>query len=177
MTAILVIDLQAIMFDGVVSVPIHNATSLVDNTKRILAWARREAMPVAFIRHEEDEGAMAPGAPGWHVWPALGQNEATEPTFSKTVPDAFSNHALAKWLRDAGVSRLVLLGAQTDCCVNATTLGALGLDYDVTVVADAHSTWRFENDVAVDASPVIDAHNKAFAAAGATLKTTNELVE
>ncbi|OQR87197.1 isochorismatase hydrolase [Achlya hypogyna] len=172
--ALLVIDLQTTMFDGVECPPIHNAEVLIANTKAIIAWARKTGIPTAFIQHEEDSGAMQRGAPGWHVLAALGQDTDREPTFSKSVPDAFSNAKLAEWLGEN--KQLVLVGAQSDCCVEATTLGALERSYDVTVVADAHSTWLWEEGKAVDATPLIQCKNESFAAAGAKLVSTADLI-
>lgn len=159
---VIVIDLQTGMFDGVFEAPIHGADRLVDNVRAVLGWARREGHPVGFVRHDGGAGdPLAPGKPGWAVWPALGQ-AADEPTFSKSVGDAFSNPALGEWVGEAG--EVILLGAQTDACVAATVKGALERGLAVTVVADAHSTWDYNGQTAPQ---IIARENAAFEAAGA----------
>jgi nicotinamidase-related amidase len=164
--AVLVIDLQTGMFDGVAEPPLHDADGLAQRVRQVLAWARRTGWKVAFIRHDGRAGdSLAPGAAGWPVWPALGQAD-DEPTFSKSVGDAFSNPDLAAWIAEQGVSEVVLMGAQTDQCVAATTAGALAAGLEVTVVADAHSTWPWAGETAVQ---IIDRHNAQFAAHGARL--------
>jgi nicotinamidase-related amidase len=105
------------------------------------------------------------------VWPALGQSE-DEPTFAKSVGDAFSNAALAQWVADQGADEVVLLGAQTDQCVAATVKGAMKAGLKVTVVSDAHSTWDFGGETAEE---IIVRHNAAFAAAGVNLVTIQSL--
>ncbi|HUO12476.1 MAG TPA: isochorismatase family protein, partial [Caulobacteraceae bacterium] len=138
-SAVIVIDLQTGMFDGVAEPPLHDADGLVTRVREILAWARRTGRKVAFVRHDGDPAdSLAPGKPGWPVWPALGQ-AADEPTFSKNVGDSFSNPALGDWVRAAGVDEVILLGAQTDMCVAATVKGALEQGLGVRVVGDAHS--------------------------------------
>src|SRR5579871_1425430 len=112
-SVVIVVDLQTGMFDGVAEPPIHDADGVAERARQVIGWARRTGRPVAFIRHDGPAGdSLAPGAAGWPVWPALGQ-APDEPTFSKTVADAFSNAALSDWVAAAGAGRVVVLGAQT----------------------------------------------------------------
>jgi nicotinamidase-related amidase len=169
---IIVIDLQTGMFDGTVQPPIHDAAGLVARVRAVMAWARRTGRPVAFVRHDAPAGdALAPGSRGWPVWPPLGQAE-DEPTFAKSVDDAFSNAALAEWVAVQGADEVVLLGAQSDQCVAASVTGAIKAGLRVTVVSDAHSTWGFGGETAEE---IIARHNAAFAAAGVNLVTTQSL--
>jgi nicotinamidase-related amidase len=169
---IIVIDLQTGMFDGTIEPPIHDAAGLVARVRALMAWARRAGRPIAFVRHDAPAGdALAPGSPGWPVWPALGQAE-DEPTFARNLDDAFSNAALAEWVAGQGADEVVLLGAQSDQCVAATVKGAIKAGLKVTVVADAHSTWDFGGETAEE---IIARHNAAFATAGVNLVTTQSL--
>lgn len=161
---VIVIDLQTGMFDGVVDPPIHGADRLVARTQAVTAWARATGRKVAFVRHDGGPTDwLAPGAGGWPVWPALGQADS-EPTFQKSVGDAFSQPALVDWVAGLGAGEVVLLGAQTDACVAATVAGALARGLKVTVVADAHSTWPHGGKTA---DRIIAEHNDRFRAAGA----------
>jgi nicotinamidase-related amidase len=170
--AVLVIDLQTGMFDGVFGPPIHGADALVTRVRAVLDWARRGGRPVAFIRHDGGKGdPLAPGEPGWAVWSALGQAD-DEPTFAKSVGDAFSQPALADWVAAQGAEAVILLGAQSDQCVAATTKGALARGLKVTVVADGHSTWDYGGETA---DQIIARQNQAFEAAGAHMVTTQTL--
>ena len=163
-TPVIVIDLQTGMFDGVLEPPLHGADALVENARAVIAWARRTGRPLAFIRHDGDAAdSLAPGKPGWHVWPALGQ-AAEEPTFGKQVGDAFSNPGLGEWVNAGGAGEVIILGAQTDQCVAATVKGALARGLAVTVVADAHGTLPWGGETAEE---IIARHNRAFEAAGA----------
>lgn len=164
--ALLVIDLQTGMFDGKLEPVIHKADDLVADVRATLGWARERGYPVAFIRHDGPAGdPLAPDEPGWPVWPALGQRE-DEPTFAKSVGDAFSNPQLEVWLRDQGVDTVLLVGAQSDCCVSATVKGALAKGFAVMVDGDAHSTWPSGGKTADE---IIAACNAEFASLGATV--------
>ncbi len=169
---VLVIDLQTGMFASPKFPAIHDADGLTARTRKVVGWARETGHPVAFIRHDGAPGdELAPGEPGWPVWPALGQKD-DEPTFSKSVGDAFSQPALVQWMQDMGAESVILLGAQTDQCVAATVKGALERGLKVTVVGDTHGTWDWDGETA---DQIIARHNRLFAEAGATVTDSETL--
>lgn len=170
---VIVIDLQTAMFDGRFVPPITGAETLVGNVRSILAWARGQGRKVAFIRHDSDEPGdpLTPGEPGWPVWPALGQ-AADEPTFPKSEGDAFTNPALEEWVRGQGAKGVILLGAQSEFCVSATTRGALAKGFEVTLVGDTHGTWPSDGK---SAEGIVEACNRELAAAGAILISAAKL--
>ena len=171
-SVVIVVDLQTGMFDGVLEPPIHESGAIADRTRAIAGWARRTGRKVAFVRHDGPPGdPLAPGQPGWPVWPGLGQ-AADEPTFSKSVGDAFSNPALGDWVDGAGAKAVIVLGAQTDHCIAATVGGALARGLAVSVVGDAHSTVSSGEETVPE---IIERHNRAFRDAGATVISTSEL--
>ncbi|MER8902768.1 isochorismatase family protein [Mesorhizobium sp. M0772] len=169
---LIVIDLQTNMFDGRVEPPIHDAPGIAERTRSLIGWARREGRRIAFVRHDGPAGdPLAPGEPGWPVWPELGQAK-DEPTFSKTVRNAFSNAELGAWVAGQGAGEVVLAGAQTDFCIAGTVEGALAEGLAVTVVSDAHSTLDTEGETATE---IIARYNADFTDAGVTLVTTKAL--
>lgn len=169
---LIVIDLQTGMFDGVAEPAVHDADALAVRVRALIDWARRGGRKVAFIRHDGPDGdPLAPGASGWPVWPALGQGN-DEPTFGKSVGDAFSNPEFAKWVADQQTEEVVLVGAQSDFCVAATVKGAHARGLKVTVVSDAHSTVDQPTEAA---ETIIARKNAEFEAAGVTLLSTQTL--
>jgi nicotinamidase-related amidase len=161
------------MMDGVAFGPIHDHERIIANTNRLTAWARARGEPVAYVRHDGAAGEhIARGAPGWPIYPAVAPLEG-EPIFEKTVGDAFAQTALADWLREQGADEVILVGAQTDECVNATCRGALAHGFAVTIAADAHSTVGWNGETAAQ---IIDRHNRLFAELGARVETVEALV-
>ncbi|HTW84706.1 MAG TPA: isochorismatase family protein [Candidatus Sulfotelmatobacter sp.] len=172
-SAVIVIDLQTGMLDGETLPRLHDADALLERVRAVIAWARRTGRPLAFIRHDGEPGdPLEPGAPGWPLFAALGRRD-DEPIFSKTVADAFSQPALGAWLDAQGTSEVILLGAQSDECVAATTRGALGRGLRAIVVGDAHSTYPSGG---LSAAQIIARENDAAAQAGARLTSTQTLI-
>ncbi|MDQ0134821.1 nicotinamidase-related amidase [Neorhizobium galegae] len=169
---VIIIDLQTNMFDGRIEPPLHEADLLTDRARKVIDWARRDGRAIAFVRHDGPKGdPLAPGEPGWPVWPALGQRD-DEPTFAKSVRDAFSNPELGKWIESQGAPEVVILGAQTDFCIAGTVEGAMAAGLKVTVVSDAHSTLDQPQE---KAAAIIRRYNAQFARAGANLVTSEAL--
>jgi len=167
---VIVVDLQTGMFDGRVAPPLHDAEGLVERVRRILSWARGTGRGIAFMQQNSPPpDQLSPGQPGFPIWPALGQAPG-EPTFAKTVENSFTSAQLRGWVRDLGADEVIVIGAATNHCVASTVHGAMAEGLKVTVVSDAHSTGDRST-----AQGIIAEHNAAFAAAGATLVTTDEL--
>ncbi|SES02044.1 Nicotinamidase-related amidase [Pedococcus cremeus] len=130
--ALVVIDVQ----NGVVSGS-HQRDAVVTNIASLVDRARAEAVPVVWVQHSDDH--LAKGSDAWQYVPELGRREG-EALVHKSYNDSFEATGLEEVLAGAGVGRLVVTGAETDACVRATIHGALTRGYDVTLVADAHTT-------------------------------------
>jgi nicotinamidase-related amidase len=131
-TALLVVDVQ----NGVVTGS-HNRDDVVANINSLVAKARQQAVPVVWVRHEDDE--LVPGTDTWQIVPELIPDSA-EPIVEKQYGDSFEDTNLEELLAGLRVGRLVVVGAQTDACIRSTIHGAITRGYDATLVGDAHTT-------------------------------------
>lgn len=155
--ALLVIDVQIGMFDGVRIPPVFNGAALLGQIQRLLEQARRTATPIIFVQHEGHTGhPLEADTPGWGLHPSLEPRQG-EIIIHKTMPDSFYRTALQQILIQRGIRQLVVAGIQTDLCIDTTCRRAASLDYPVWLVTDAHSTW----DSAILAAPEIIAHHNA----------------
>lgn len=140
-TALLVIDLQCGMFDGVRIPPIAGAAALLARVQAVLAAARAAGTRVVFVRHSAAPGRpLDPGTPQWPIHPAIAPLPG-ETIIDKRTPDSFRDTPLLAELTASGTKRLVVVGAQTELCVDTTCRRAASLGFDVVLVADGHSTW------------------------------------
>lgn len=131
-TALIVIDVQ----NGVVA-NAHNRDGVIANINTLVEKARAEEVPVLWVQHSDDH--LPPDTEEWQYVPELVRRDS-EPLVPKRYGDSFEDTELEALLAEHRVGRLVVTGAQTDACIRSTIHGAFVRGYDVTLVADAHTT-------------------------------------
>jgi nicotinamidase-related amidase len=153
-TALLIIDVQHALCRGEEAA--FDIDRVVERINAVSAAARVAGAPVVLIQHEEDEGPFRFGGEGWQLFGGL-ETQPGDIPLRKRATDSFHETGLQALLQQRGVTRLVVCGLQSDFCVDSTIRRALALGYDVTLVADAHSTL----DNAVLTAAQISAHHTA----------------
>jgi nicotinamidase-related amidase len=131
-TALLVVDVQN---DVVANA--YERDRVVATIANLIDQARDSHVPVVWVQHSSEQ--LAEGSDGWQYVPEL-QRKESEALVHKAHGDAFEDTILEDELRQRGVGRLVVTGAQTDACIRATLHGAFVRGYDTLLVADAHTT-------------------------------------
>lgn len=140
MQALLVIDAQnEFSPTGLRPVPNHN--DALDRIRLHVAQARAEERPIAWIRHHNrptESKAFVPGSWGADLSPGLGPDRpGRERLFDKDVFGAFSAAGLDLWLRDLGVTEVLMVGFYAHMCLSTSAREALIRGYDVVVDPDA----------------------------------------
>jgi len=130
--ALLVVDVQV----GVMK-EMWDGPRIVANVARAVERARAAGVPVIWVQHSDDD--ISRDGPDWPLVPGLGPSDG-EPRIDKHHNSSFEETTLEAELERLGVSHVVLAGAATSWCIRATAYGALDRGYDLTLVADAHST-------------------------------------
>jgi nicotinamidase-related amidase len=131
-TALLVIDVQEEALEGC-----HDADGVVERINDLSRRMAASGAPVIYIQHEGD-GELVRESPGWQLARGLERPEESV-RLAKTYRDSFEATDLQGMLEEAGVSRVVLVGAHSDFCVQTTTLSALIRGFDVVPVSDGHT--------------------------------------
>jgi nicotinamidase-related amidase len=134
-TALLVIDVQNGVMAGT-----HNRAGVIETIRALVEQARATRTPVVWVQHSDDD--LPRGSENWQYVPELVRGDG-EALVHKSHGDSFEDTDLEAVLAGAGVGRLVVCGAQTDQCIRSTIHGAFVRGYDVTLVADAHTTEDF----------------------------------
>lgn len=152
-TALLIIDAQIAMLQGA-----YLADEVVAAISEALRRARAIKAPVVFLRHGHASFApMMRGAATWEIDPRL-TPQPGEVVLDKRASDGFWETDLEETLQNLDVSRIVVAGLQTEFCVDATCRAALSRGFDITLVADGHTT----GDAVTDAATTIRHHNYAL---------------
>jgi nicotinamidase-related amidase len=135
-TALLLIDVQRGLVEGFD----EDWAGVLGTIGTLLARARDAQVPVVFIQHDGGVGhPLQVGGAGWQIHPSVAPLEG-ELIIHKRWSDAFADTDLRHQLEAQEIGHLVITGAQTEYCVDATVRRAASSGYDVTLVADGHTT-------------------------------------
>jgi nicotinamidase-related amidase len=96
------------------------------------------------------------------IIPAVSPNDG-ETVIVKQYPNAFRDTGLKAMLDDKGIEEVVVIGAMSHMCIDATSRAAADFGYTVTVVHDACATRDVEfASVMVQAADVHAAYMSAL---------------
>ncbi len=160
-TALLIIDVQnAVLAGQAAAERQQQVDAALDGTVMRLqvlqARARACGIPVVMVQHNgEADHRLATGTNGWAIrrelTPAPG-----EAVVQKTSCDSFYRTDLAERLAAHSTTHLVIGGCMTQFCVDTTVRRAVTLGYNVTLIADGHTT---ADGNGLTFSQIVDHHN------------------
>jgi len=150
---LLVVDVQV----GVVA-DAWDVPRVVANIVTAVERARNAGIPVIWVQHSDEE--LPHGSSQWELVPELRPQEE-EPIVHKQFNSSFEETSLEDELASVGATHVILAGTATNWCVRATAYGALDRGYDLTLVADGHTTedMVFADGRTIKATDVIDELN------------------
>lgn len=120
--------------------PRFDAEDVIHRINLLADIFRKNDNPIIFIQHDgTKEGICIPNTESWEILDAL-KVDRTDLIISKTANDAFYQTELEAKLSEMKVDELVITGCATDFCVDATLKSALVHDFNITVIADGHTT-------------------------------------
>lgn len=136
-SAVLVIDVQTVLFDP--EPQPFEAENVLNRINQVTDWARKQAIPVIFIQHEQANSIIEFDSTGWKLQADL-TTDTNDHFVRKTTPDSFLKTNLDSLLKDLDIEHLFICGYASEFCVDTTVRRAAGLGYPVTLVSDAHTT-------------------------------------
>lgn len=174
--ATIVVDLQN-EYLPTGKLPLVGLDSALANAARVIAAARLKGELLIHVRHEEaepDAPAFAPGTVGVQIIPVVAPLDG-EPVIIKNYPNSFRGTQLKELLNAQGITELVVIGAMSHMCIEATGRAAADQGYHVTVAHDACATMNLEFDETE--VPAAQVHAVSMASLGfgyATITTTDK---
>ncbi|MFD7787096.1 cysteine hydrolase family protein [Streptomyces nojiriensis] len=142
-SALLVIDVQK-GFDEESFWGPRNNPAAEDNIAALMDAWQAAGRPVVLVRHASVQpgSVLAADHPGHAFKDLVEKRSEGALVVTKTVNSAFyGTPDLADWLTAQGIGQLVLVGIQTNMCVETTARMAGNLGYDVLVPLDATHTF------------------------------------
>jgi nicotinamidase-related amidase len=140
-SALILVDIQNDYFPGG-SFELVGIEKAAENAQRLLQQFREKQAPIFHIQHlATHPGAtfFIPGTLGADTHISV-EPSPTETLISKHFPSSFRGTTLFEKLQEAMITDLVICGAMSHMCIDATVRSAFDLGFNCTVIADACAT-------------------------------------
>lgn len=110
----------------------------------IIDAARKNNVEVIYVQHDDGPGTgFSFGDKDFEIADQVAPKE-NEKIFIKTINSCFGNNDLANYLRESREKDLMIVGLQTNFCIDASVKSAFERGYKVIVPKGTNST--FDND-------------------------------
>ncbi|CAN7507730.1 cysteine hydrolase family protein [Rossellomorea sp. LjRoot5] len=154
--ALLVIDVQQELVEGNEKEQVvFQKEKLIETINTVVAKAKEADAHIVFIRDKDVAGG---NGEGFQVHRDLEIPDHAE-VFDKLATNSFYRTPLLSFLKEKEVGHLVIAGCQTEHCIDTAVRYATVSGFDVTLVADGHST---KDSQALKAEQIIAHHNAAL---------------
>ena len=175
---LLLIDIQNDYFTGG-AMELMGMEAAADRAARVLTAFREAGLPVLHIQHiaaRPGAGFFLPGTRGAEIDERV-QPREDELVIRKHFPNSFRETELLRTLVDLKVKRLVICGAMSHMCIDATTRAAFDLGFDCCVLEDACATRDLEfNGGTIAAEEVHGAFMAALASVYAAITGVDDFL-
>ena len=152
-TVALVVDVQ----EGIVSDSLYNKDVFLNTLKESIDYLRIREIEIIYIRHQDEIGdALEYGKPGWEIYHEV-KPLSNEKIFDKERNSAFRNTELKEYLNTKEVDTIILMGLQTDYCMDATCKVAFEYGYTVYVVENTNTT---EDNIYMNGKTTVEFYNQ-----------------
>ncbi|MFT8343642.1 MAG: cysteine hydrolase family protein [Clostridium beijerinckii] len=136
---LLVVDTQKLITNE----KLYNFNAFVSNVEKIISEARKNDIEVIYIRHDDGHGSeLTKGTDGFEVYEKF-QPINDEKIFDKKVNSAFKGTGLLEYLMDKDEKDIIIIGIQTDLCVDATI--KCGFEHGFNMIVPAYANTTVDN--------------------------------
>ncbi|MGO2880407.1 cysteine hydrolase family protein [Halomonas sp. 86] len=176
--AIIVVDIQNEYFPGG-KLLLNGIEEAATNAANVIEHARSANDLVVYFQHESadpDIPFFTPGTQGVAIHPIVAPL-GEETVLVKHFPNSFRETGLQELLDQQNIEEVVIIGAMSHMCIDATSRAASDLGYKTTIIHDACATLDLEFDgVTVPAPQVHATIMAALAFAYGTVTTTKQYI-
>lgn len=174
---LLLVDIQNDYFPGgrMELVGMEAASASARDLLDLFRKRRWTTFHIQHIARAENAPFFRPNTPGAEIHESV-KPFPNEPVIRKHFPNSFRETGLFEELRKAGVSKVVICGAMSHMCIDATTRAASDLGFRCVVVHDGCATRDLEfGGETIPAGQVHGSFMAALGAAYAQVLSSDEL--
>lgn len=152
--ALLIIDAQQELIEGNdQEVSVFQKEKLIENINLVINKATESDALIIFVR---DTDVAEGKGEGFQVHRDINL-PADSKTFDKAATNSFYGTGLKEYLDEHDIKHVVIMGCQTEHCIDTAVRTATVSQLDVTLVGDGHSTT---GSSVLSAEQIINHHNK-----------------
>ena len=143
MTALLLIDIQKGLQELGFYGDERNNPNAEAQSQKILEAFRKKGWPVFHIQHcsTNPDSPLHPSKET-HAFQTGLEPRNGEPVFPKEVNSAFIGTDLEKYLKDRGITDVVIAGLTTEHCISTSTRMPANLGFNTTLISDATASFN-----------------------------------
>jgi nicotinamidase-related amidase len=176
---LVVVDLQNDYFPGG-KMELVGMEGAVENARILLNEFRKTRSTIIHVQHvslSPDASFFLPGTDGAEINNRVTPHEG-ETVVVKNYPNSFRETSLLEILRNAHIDDLVICGAMSHMCIDATTRAAFDLGFNCIVAEDACATRDLSfNNKTIEASEVHASFMAALSSLYAKVVLTRDIVK
>lgn len=136
---LLVVDTQ----NAIINKKLFDFETFEANVKKLISTARENSIEVIFVRHDDGVGnELTKGNPGFEIYEGFKPTD-NEQIFEKNVNSSFRNTGLLEYLRKKNEDTVIIVGLQTDYCIDATIKA--GFEHGFKMIVPAHTNSTVDN--------------------------------
>lgn len=137
---LVVVDIQK----GITDERLFDFDNFIKNTSKIIDVARKNHVEIIFVQHDDGPGTgFSVGDKDFEIADQVKPLDS-EHVFVKKINSCFGNRDFVEHLEKLSDKTLMVVGLQTNFCIDATIKSAFERGYKVIVPAGTNST--FDND-------------------------------
>lgn len=122
----------------------YNEKKVIENIKKLILEARKNEHEVIYVRHDDGIGSeLEKGTDSWQIYDEIAPDD-NEYIIEKEYNSAFHKTELRNYLEEKGITTIILVGLQTEYCMDATLKSAFDYEYKIIIPEDTNST--FDNE-------------------------------
>jgi len=137
---LLVVDTQKLLINE----ELFSLEKFIDTIKTLISKARKNNVEVVYVMHDEgDDGELTKGKDGFEVYEEF-MPMKNEQVFVKNLNSSFKNTGLVNYLKEKKQQDIVVVGLQTDKCIDATV--KCGFEHGFNIIVPAYANGAINND-------------------------------
>lgn len=134
---LLVVDTQK----AIINEKLYEFDLFKKRVNELINKARSNGIEVIFVRHDDGIGCeLSKGNEGFEIYEGF-KPWVDELIFDKTVNSSFKNTGLLEYLKEKNEDTVIVVGLQTDYCIDATIKAGFEHGFKMIVPENTNSTF------------------------------------